>query len=363
MKVLLFIDSLGSGGAQRQLVTLASLFKKRGLEVEVLCYVSVDFFSKILMDNGIKINEVLANNPIERIFKIRSFIRKNKYDVVISFLDTPDFLNCISALGGHSWKVITSERSARKNKFDSKRGKIIGWIKRYSDAIVCNSENAKNIWLKHYPEYSEKLKVIYNTVELTDSISTSYTPLNGGVIKIVVAASYQGLKNSVGLVKALSLLNKEEREKLSIDWYGRRNVDSINGSNIYEKTLELIKKSKLEGVINLYDHSKDIYSKMYESDFIALFSTVEGLPNVICEGMVLGKPIIMTKVSDYNNFIDDFNGLLCEDKTPEAIATTLRKLLKFSMSDIVEMGEVSRKKAKELFNSENVIGQWLELIN
>ena len=36
MKLLLFIDSLGSGGAQRQLTTIAPLLKQQGIDVEVL---------------------------------------------------------------------------------------------------------------------------------------------------------------------------------------------------------------------------------------------------------------------------------------------------------------------------------------
>jgi len=43
MKLLLLIPSLGSGGAERQLVTLAVLFKRKGLDVEFLIY-RKDFF-------------------------------------------------------------------------------------------------------------------------------------------------------------------------------------------------------------------------------------------------------------------------------------------------------------------------------
>ena len=44
MKILLLIDSLGSGGAQRQMVTLAALLKQRGQEVSFLLYADDGFF-------------------------------------------------------------------------------------------------------------------------------------------------------------------------------------------------------------------------------------------------------------------------------------------------------------------------------
>lgn len=43
MKVLCLIDSLGSGGAQRQLVGLASLLKEREYDVLVVYYHSDHF--------------------------------------------------------------------------------------------------------------------------------------------------------------------------------------------------------------------------------------------------------------------------------------------------------------------------------
>lgn len=44
MKILLLIDSLGSGGAQRQIITLAALFKQQGQEVSFLLYADEGFF-------------------------------------------------------------------------------------------------------------------------------------------------------------------------------------------------------------------------------------------------------------------------------------------------------------------------------
>lgn len=43
MRIALLIDSLGSGGAQRQFVGLASILKKEGFEVKVFCYFDLPF--------------------------------------------------------------------------------------------------------------------------------------------------------------------------------------------------------------------------------------------------------------------------------------------------------------------------------
>ncbi len=94
MKVLLLLPSLGSGGAERQLVTLAVLFKQKGIDVEFLIYYKDDFYKHILDENSIKVNFIYTTNALDRILKVRKFIHFIFFncDVVISFLETPSSL-------------------------------------------------------------------------------------------------------------------------------------------------------------------------------------------------------------------------------------------------------------------------------
>lgn len=360
MKLLFLIDSLGSGGAQRQMVTIAPLLKRQGFDVEFLCYHRDIFFIEPLRIANIKVNWIIVTNPLIRILKIRSFIRKGNYHAVISFLETPDFLNCIAAIGGHTWKVITSERSAKEQTFHTCRGKIVGWMKRYSDAIVCNSENARQMWIKHYPQYENKLKVIYNIVTLPP-IASVYIPRRSGKTHIVVAASYQYLKNPINVVKAVSLLGNEEKNRLMLDWYGTTRV-SQSGTQAYDEALNLINKYNLREVIRLNESTSTISEKMNEGDVIGLFSQLEGLPNTICEGMSLSKPIVMSKVSDYKILVDASNGVLCDWDNIYTIKEALNTLLCLSNEQLMAMGEESKKKAELLFGKDTIIKQWVNLI-
>ena len=153
MKILFLIDSLGSGGAQRQMTTIACLLKNKGYQVFFLVYSESDFFKQSLNENNIPITTITTQNFINRILHIRKFIRKGKFDSVISFMDTPNFLNCFAAIGGHNWRVITSERSSNESIFRNRKNKIFNWFQRYSDTIVCNSENAKNMVVLHGVNY------------------------------------------------------------------------------------------------------------------------------------------------------------------------------------------------------------------
>lgn len=359
MKLLLLIPSLGSGGAERQLVTLAILFKKKGFDVEFLIYRKDFFYLPILEKNNIKVNILNPRSYFDRVIKVRSFIQNNNYEAIISFLEISAFLSCISSVGRKRWKLVTTELSSKKSTFLGLRGKIFGWLRRYSDYVVCNSYNAMNMWEKYYPEYHEKYRVIYNPVILNE-INTKYTFKKNGKLNLVIAASYQYLKNPIGLINSVALMNKDLQDNIEIHWYGRREVKH-GDTQAYDEAYKLIKKLKLNNTIFLHEETHDIANKMNEADVVGLFSKLEGLPNAICEAMLIGKPIIMTKVSDYNELVND-NGFLCDWDNTESIKSALEKMILLERNDLLTLGQNSKNKAQKLFSVDSIVDQWIKIL-
>jgi len=360
MNILLLIDNLGSGGAQRQIVTLALLLKAQNLRVELLTYNDGDFFKNLVDQEYIPVNNCNTGNYIYRIISVRKFIRQRKFDAVISFLDTPNFLNCLSAVGGRSWKVITSERSSKSTGYLTFREKIFNKLQHYADSIVCNSVNAKDRWIKLCPMYAKKLVTIYNPIRLPE-IKTEYIPWLNGKFNIVIAASYHRIKNMHGLIKALSKLTEDEKRLIHIDWYGRKEVTKGNTS-AYDEANGLKKLHDLDLVISFHEETKDIIDIMYKADAVALFSCLEGLPNAICEAMMIGKPVLMSRVSDYSILIDETNGFLCNWDDPESIKEILLSAIHKSVEELRILGLNSKIRSESLFAPSLIIDKWLKLL-
>ncbi len=360
MKRILFISPrLGQGGAERQMVTIAQLLKHKGYDVEVLCYSYGNFFEDLLHQNGIPVYWK-QHNYLLRLITCTWFIQRKNYDVVISFLPTPSFINCFAASFRKKWIVITGERSSVVKAPTSVMSKIYSWYRRYSDYIVCNSDNARRMWEEVFPTYKEKMRTIYNTVILGD-VTSEYIPKQDGKLHVCIAASIYGTKNPLGLVKAILLMTEEERGRIVIDWYGRSQAQ-IGDTKVYDETCAQIAEHRLQNVLRLHDATKDIANIMNQSDGVALFSDHEGLPNAICEGMMLGKPIVMTRVSDYNTLIEEGrNGFLCDWDNPESIKSALFRMAGLSADELIQMGNLSKEKANMLFSEEKVISEWIKL--
>ena len=360
MKKILFISpSLESGGSERQMTTMACLLKERGYYVEFLCFLQNNFYEPLLKKNDIIVNRIISSNNISLMFAARRFIRNKKFDVVISFLEGANFINNFSSLGGKTWKVITGERNSKEATFRNLKNHIFCFFQRYADTIVCNSENAKQMWIKHYPQYEDKLKVIYNTVTL-QPITSTYIPKKNGKLNIVIAASYQYLKNPIGVIKALNLLTLSQRQVIHIDWFG--NASSKGSSKVYSDCCELIKRYELSDVISLNEATSSIQDRMNEADMVALLSSVEGLPNAICEGLTIGKPIIMSYVSDFNRLVDCSNGYLVDWNDYEGIKNVFVKASELTVEQLLELGKHSKEIAENLFSKQNTINQWISLL-
>lgn len=366
MKKILFLGGLSSGGSEHQMVIIARLMKKEGYDVTYLCSDKSNFFGKDLDEAGVPIIRI-KENKIASLFKltiprtilfVHRIIKKNKYDTVISFLGEWNFYNCLTAKWRNSrHRAITGIRNNREEVFLWRREKFYYWFERYAYIKVSNSEAAKNKFAHYYPELASKLTTIYNVVELPE-IGSSYTCKKDGKINIIVPASYRAVKNPMRLLEAVSIMSIEERQCLKIDWFG----DVKSGKAMYEQMEQFINEHLLKDVITLHDATTDIANLMNEADVVGLFSTSEGLPNSICEGMMLGKPVIMTKVSDYDVLVNNSNGFLCDANSTLSIKEALCSVAKLSEHQLIELGNSSKRKAQTLFSEKTIIEHWKQII-
>lgn len=360
-KILFFIDCLGSGGSQRQLVELAVGFKEKGFEVTILTYFDRNFYDEVLQSKGIVSVCIAESSYLSRLFKIRTFIHRNNFDCVISFLDVPNFISIFSGFPYRKWKIIVGERSANPKILNSFRAKFYRKFFIFADAVVANSHANIEIIKKIVRLTEKKQHVIYNIVD-----SEKWQPDNNYVfdenekLNVIVPASHRYLKNLKNVILGVSLLTKEEKNKLLIEWYGD-NIDSNYFDNSYPEALELIEELNLQEQFSFYPATHEIPIIVKKADAVGLFSFYEGLPNAVCEAMFAGKPVIASNVSDVPLLISDKN-LICDPISPESVKCAFTYLLSCSAQKLFEIGQENSNKAQTLFDKEKIINQYIDLI-
>jgi glycosyltransferase involved in cell wall biosynthesis len=363
MKILCVIDSLCSGGSQRQIVELALGMKEMGHDVSFLTYHNIKFFDAILNNEKIPINCIEENNYLLRIFKMRRFIRKGKFGGVVAFLEGPSFICEVSGFPYRKWKLVISEGSANPNIFKSFRHILYRLFHLFADFVVANSyANMKIVQTVNPFLPNSKCQVIYNIIDFKRwKPLDNYSPRKDGYLHILVAARHQYLKNLDGLINAVSNLPEEDKKKLKIDWYGDWISEPyFDGS--YPEGKHKIKELNMDSIFTFHSAINPITEVIQTTDVIGLFSYYEGFPNVVSEGMACGKPIVCTAVSDLPDILGDDKNLLCNPASSESIKKSLMYLIHLNDEELIHMGEKNELIAKELFYKEENVKRYIDLL-
>lgn len=355
MKILLFIDNLGAGGAQRQLVGLAVMLKQQNYEVKVCTYFQYDFYKSYLDENGVP-NEIIpkAANTKKRILAVRKYFKKERPEWVIAYQETPSLVACVAKILGCNYKLLVSERNTTQNVGMNERVRF--FLYHFADAIVPNSYAQEN-WLKqHHPWMAKKITTITNFVDIEKFHYVEHTMRE--VPEIVVAASLMHSKNAIGFIKACSLL-KQKNVKFHISWYGI----SAKWPEYYQQCLDQIKKYGLEDHVSILEKTQQIAEKYRECDYFCLPSLFEGTPNVICEAISTGVPVMCSNICDNPHYVHaGENGILFDPLSPEDIAGKMNQLLSQSESEYQEFRKASRKIAEEKLSDNLFITKYLSIL-
>lgn len=364
MKLLCFIDSLGSGGAQRQLATLAVVFKKRGHEVRFLVYHPHDHFLPLLQAADIACQVIPPCSHWRRVLAVRRILRRGWQDVVLAFLEGPCCYAELARSPGQRWGLVAGEQLADP-RMKSGTGRLLRQLHRLADAVVSNSHTNQLMLEAEFPFLRRKLATVYNLVDLQlfrPPLSASATAVSSSMkpLRIVVAASYQEKKNMAGVARALlGLKRSQSKPQVVVDWFGGMPASRAP----FQRAERFITENGLGDSLRLHQATRDISGEFSRADAVGLFSIFEGLPNVVCEGMACGKPILLSNVCDAGSLVQDGkNGFLCDPNSPESIASAFKRLAAMSSEGRRQMGLESRTLAEELFDEQVVIGHYERIL-
>jgi glycosyltransferase involved in cell wall biosynthesis len=365
MRVALLIDSLGSGGAQRQMVELAMGLKRRSHEVTLCYYYPSSFYLPFLQEAGVEYIELKPDGMFDKIKQVRSWLKNYKPDILQSFLEGPNAVAALSLLFRNKIKFVASERNTYTSGYHKTlKASARRLLYRRADWIVANSHAGKDVLANLSPNLSKKISVIWNCVN-----TERFRPRNHGVTEhltnrmhFVCVASVQPSKNPYGVIKALSILRDTCKVPFEFSWIGNVYNDIKMSVETYNGALKLATEYHLEDIFHFKGESDNVAGELQNADAFLLCSFYEGVPNALCEAMSSGLPAIVSKVSDLPLLVKDgANGYLCDPDSPQSIAGALKAMLELDPDRRREMGMLSREFALQMFGTTRYIDEYERL--
>jgi len=220
--------------------------------------------------------------------------------------------------------------------------------------VFCASDKKEESYTKAIFGKNSKVKIAQN-FPATNHIKPEIIQKEAGDLKLVSIALISPMKNHALVLEALALV------KSSVSWhiYG-----PIKDNNYWEQCKLLIAKLPrnitviYEGEIN----PSQVFEILKDYHFFILPSESENFGHALYEAMLVGKPIITSHNTPWNDLEYHQSGYNVE-LDAKAISIAIETLVNLNHKDYLEKVEATRKFAKNAVDSVSIKLQYFNLFN
>lgn len=371
-RLLFLIPSLAGGGAERTLVNLLHKIDPGRYHVTVVTVLGKGPYMGqmpahvelvVLFDNELLVRGLAylqKKTGFEYLFRqqVRRKVRGH-FDVGISFLDSnfTDLLFHIPDLGKRYTWVHSSYRS--NNNFYrfyqnvAYRQKLIR--NRYSrlDGIYFVSRDAMEEFIEVFGKFPV-MEVVYNLVDrdMVLAKSSEAVEVDHGKFSFVSVGSLFKVKGYDRLIRAARIL-KDKGHDFRIRIFGRgMEEESLKA---LAASLGVTQEIEFKGFVS------NPYPYMKAADVFVMSSVSEALPTVLCESMILGKPVVVTNCPGCRELVEYGKyGIMAEQDDAD-----LAKGMETFLLDKAKLGQYAQLSLQraEVFDTAAIMDKYYKIFN
>ena len=357
MKILIVVNKLSGGGAEKVAVNLANYLCKNH-DVNVLTLSDAkDYYSLNQSIKRLHINQHSRSgnlwegfkSNLERIFQLKNTILSVNPDVVITFMNRANIRVLIS-LFFSSIPVIITEHNFPKDNPMKPVWEILRRIMYRRAAYLVSVSKGISDYFSYLT--MDKRKVIYNPTELKFNVKEK-SPLDLTKKNIIAMGRLVPIKGFDLLIEAF---------KQIADDFPNWNLSIIGEGECFGALMKQINTLFLNDRVFLLGFKPEPHQIIKDSDLFVLSSRSEGLGNVILEAMKCGVPVLSTDcpVGPRELIVNGVSGLLIDNDNVEAMVNGLKKLL----SDEKLRKQIVENAFNKLdkFSNSKIFSEWDKLL-
>lgn len=240
-------------------------------------------------------------------FEINRIQKKENFDSVIAYQESSATI-CVSMLRNCSNRIAWVHCELRYWLQDLVKGRKLEDAGDYSkyDKIICVSESARQSFLSLYPQLSDKVMYIYNSVddnhikELADDVKAN-VPFSDNTFNILSVGRFSPTKQFDLIPKIVSELKKITSKPFC--WYIIASTEEC-----LQDMLEKIEKYDVSHEVILLGAKDNPYPYFKKSDLFVCTSESESFSYVIAESKVLHVPVLCNNIPVAKEVVSDEEG-------------------------------------------------------
>lgn len=353
-KILFFLPTLGSGGAERVLITVMNNLDRNEFSPEFLAF-NESGDARVWIAPEIPFHSFGHKSVRQSVWPLIRLIRQVRPDILFTTMVHANALACLMKILFPRMKVIIRESSmpvALLKEYGAK-GRICKYIYRFlyprADMVISPAKLIVAQFEKDLGIRGIKHKVIYNPVD-----TARFYPLipeifegGGNVVRFVCIGRLAREKGLDVLIKALG------SARFDFDW----RLDLIGDGDQSEKLQGLIAAYDLGEHITLRGFQAQPWVLAAQADCLLLPSLWEGMPNVVLEALACGVPAIAMRSAGAISEIGD----LCSTDSLY-IADTMDIFVQ-AMKNIKPQNKITRSPSilPNAFSLPHIVGEYAEV--
>ena len=329
-KILGVIDHFGSGGSQRQFVHLMNGLARMGYKVTIFTYhESLDFFKDDISHKHIKIYSVEKKKIrwIGVVKSLRRVVGEVEPNFVISFLHIPNLLCEFLSFFTSIPCLIVSERTSRHDD----KNFFIRYVRRIMHSratkVVVNSTDHHRWLTKKFRWLAHRTACIYNGID--NKFFDAEIPQHpGNKLKFIGIGRIDCNKNPILVVESLILFAKKNGWCPKFEWIGRVGHKKKDVAYFEKVNKLIISNDVVKSSWTWTEESKDISAVLAKSHVLIHPSRYEGLPNVVCEALAMGRPVLASKICEHPYLVGQQGerGFLFQINDSKSLAKSIEEL-------------------------------------
>ena len=301
MNLVLIIQTLDAGGAERVISELANYWASHGHKVSLITFAGQETKPFYRLDPGVALINLGKNNKnilyfgrfikiFKSFFRLRKMIRVLKPDIMVSFIDLMNIMVLIACFGFQIPVVISERVDPRFHQIPLLFRLLRLLVYPFSTRLVVQTKRIAEYFPKYYMKF---IKIIPNPVLLPKNRKEN---VSKNAIKFVSVGRLALQKDHSTLIQAFSKI---------VDQYPEVTLTIYGEGPERERLEHLIAHLNLDGKVKLPGVVDEMHKILREADLFIFPSRFEALPNALCEAMAVGLPVIASNCSGNIDIIRD----------------------------------------------------------
>ncbi|HEU0277494.1 MAG TPA: glycosyltransferase [Rhodanobacteraceae bacterium] len=332
-RILFLIRTFGRGGAQRQLVVLASGLQRAGWEVSAACFYAGDAFERELTQANVQVIDLGKRGRWDVVgfgWRLWRTLRQQDADIVHGYLTVGNLLALLARLAHWHTRVVWGVRSAYmdRSRYDwmaRATFRLSCHLARLADLIIVNSQaGAEHHAALGYPR--GRIRVVANGIDTHrfrfDADGRARVREEWSIPDAAVLVGLVGridpMKDHGTFLRAAAELARRDARWL-FACVGEGHTDYAAALRSEADALGLAGRLIWTGA------RQDMPAVYSAFDLAASTSYGEGFPNVIAEAMACGRRCVVTDVGDSARIVGNC-GVVVPPHSPVAVADALEAL-------------------------------------